>query len=74
MENENNLNKEKYVIEIKSGLYVSRIVIGNTYSFTKDIVRAHKFIDLDSAKEVSVSCDGSVKECKVNYELYEVIK
>lgn len=74
MEYPNDLNKEKYIIEIKSGLYVSRIVLGNTYSFTKDVVKAHKFIDLDSAKGISKYCDGTVKECRVKHELSEVVE
>ena len=74
MEYKSDLNKGKYVVEIKSGLYVSRIVLGNTWSFTKDIVRAHKFINLDSANGMADCCDGSVKECKIKHELHEVIE
>ena len=74
MEYKSDLNKGKYVVEIKSGLYVSRIVLGNTWSFTKDIVRAHKFINLDSANDMADCCDGAVKECKVKHELHEVIE
>lgn len=74
MEYKSDLNNEKYIIEIKSGLYVSRIVFGNTYSFTKDIVRAHKFHSLDFVNEVAQSCDGTVKEFNVKYELYEVVE
>ena len=74
MEYNSKLDKGKYVVEIKSGLYISRIVIGNTYSFTKDIVRAHKFISKDSANDMADNCDGTVKECKVKHELYEVIE
>ncbi|MBF2221971.1 hypothetical protein H3971_13045, partial [Staphylococcus haemolyticus] len=46
---EDNQNDKKYIIEIKSGLYVSTNAFGNVYSFTKNIEEAIKTSYLDSA-------------------------
>ncbi|WP_145473690.1 hypothetical protein [Staphylococcus haemolyticus] len=71
---EDNQNDKKYIIEIKSGLYVSTNVFGNVYSFTKNIEEAIKTSYLDSAMDIAERCYGTVKEYRMKHEILEVLE
>ena len=71
---EDNQNDKKYIIEIKSGLYVSTNAFGNVYSFTKNIEKAIKTSYLDSAMDIAERCYGTVKEYRMKHEILEVVE
>lgn len=71
---EDNQNDKKYIIEIKSGLYVSTNAFGNVYSFTKNIEEAIKTSYLDSAMDIAERCYGTVKEYRMKHEILEVLE
>lgn len=71
---EDNQNDKKYIIEIKSGLYVSTNAFGNVYSFTKNIEEAIKTSYLDSARDIAERCYGTVKEYRMKHEILEVVE
>lgn len=71
---EDNKNDKKYIIEIKSGLYVSTNAFGNVYSFTKNIEEAIKTSYLDSARDIAERCYGTVKEYRMKHEILEVVE
>lgn len=71
---EDNKNDKKYIIEIKSGLYVSTNAFGNVYSFTKNIEEAIKTSYLDSAMDIAERCYGTVKEYRMKHEILEVVE
>lgn len=71
---EDNQNDKKYIIEIKSGLYVSTNAFGNVYSFTKNIEEAIKTSYLDSAMDIAERCYGTVKEYRMKHEILEVVE
>lgn len=71
---EDNQNDKKYIIEIKSGLYVSTKALGVEYTFTKDIEKAVKTSYLDSAMDIAERCYGTVKEYRMKHEILEVLE
>lgn len=71
---EDNQNDKKYIIEIKSGLYVSTKALGVEYTFTKDIEKAVKTSYLDSAIDIAERCYGTVKEYRMKHEILEVVE
>ncbi|MEX2957260.1 hypothetical protein AB4M78_12635 [Staphylococcus pasteuri] len=70
---EENQNDKKYIIEIKSGLYVSANALVTAYTFTKNIEKAIKTIHLERARDIAERCYGTVKEYRMKHELFEVI-
>ena len=71
---EDNQNDKKYIIEIKSGLYVSIDKFGNVYTFTKNLEKAIKTSNLDSAMGIAERCYGTVKEYRMKHEILEVVE